>query len=490
MNKINALFVNPWVTDFTAFDLWSKPLGLLYLASFLRKHASVNPILLDVMDRFHPMIAESGFRQKIKNYGTGPYIRIKMEKPAVLRDIPRYYSQYGMPDELVRVLLNKWKKESPPDIIFMTTLMTYWYPGARKMAEWLKNYFPDVPLVVGGIYATLMPEHARKHLPADEVISGPGEIPVLTILRKYFPGLDIITPETDEERPWPAFDLYHQLPYLVVMTSIGCPFKCTFCASPILQKKYHHRHYEAVAEEIITQTRRFSVRDVAFYDDALLVDKDRHIKPLLELLLRKKRNLRFHTPNGIHGKYLDDELAELMYKNQFKTIRISYEYFDEHRKKDITFKISNDEFVRSVEILERAGYRRKDLESYIIMGVPGQSIQDVLESMLFVHHLGIKIRLASFSPIPGTPDFSRAVELGLIEPDIDPLLCNKSIFPLFKRYYSYETYLKLRQLSNLLNEAADRNINLVKDMHLGSSFGSAVQSILTYVTNNKEKSDG
>ena len=49
--------------------------------------------------------------------------------------------------------------------------------------------------------------------------------------------------------------------------------------------------------------------DVAFYDDALLVNAKSHIVPILRELRKRKPDLRFHTPNGLHARMIDDELA-------------------------------------------------------------------------------------------------------------------------------------------------------------------------------------
>ncbi|GAB4187379.1 MAG: B12-binding domain-containing radical SAM protein [Calditrichia bacterium] len=475
MNKINAWFINPWVTDFTAYDLWSKPLGLLYIISFLREYAPVNPILIDVMDRFHPYMDKYGYHPKKKKYGIGNYHREIIEKPDILKDVPRYFSYYGMPQHLVEKLIGEYGKNYPPDIVFVTSIMTYWYPGVQSMISLIKTHFKDVPIVLGGIYPTLLPNHARVHSGADYIIEGPGEIAALELLEKLFPEYGISIPESKnmDQFPWPAMDLYPHLPYLVVMTSRGCPFRCSFCASHLLQKSFMVRSYPEVVEEIIVQSKKFQIRDVAFYDDALLVNRDKHFKPILEELLKRTSTLRYHTPNGLHGKYIDQEVAELMVKNNFKTIRISFEYYNPDKKDQISNKISNDEFIRAVSVLEKAGYKRKMIESYIIMGLPGQSVQEVLESMLFLHSQGVLIRLASFSPIPGTDDFEKAVEEGMIPPDIDPLLCNKSIFPLYKNFLSYQVLQKLRQFTIILNEATKRGVNFISDHHLASDFFNA-----------------
>ena len=76
----NILLINPWIYDFSAFDLWSKPIGLLYVASFLRSIGyEVN--FIDCMDRSHPIL-----KQKLKNkipkskkFGTSKFYQEKIE---------------------------------------------------------------------------------------------------------------------------------------------------------------------------------------------------------------------------------------------------------------------------------------------------------------------------------------------------------------------------------------------------------------------------
>ncbi len=478
MNKPVIWFINPWITDFTAFDLYSKPLGLLYLSAFLRKQP-IDTFFLDFTDRYHPEMIKQFGNPKSKKFGTGPYFSQIIPKPSFLNDIPRHFKMYGMPENTVKDIFLRQKK---PDMVFLTSLMTYWYPGVWKTAKLLREIFPETVIVLGGIYASLMPDHAEKSGLFDYVITGPGEMKSLALLKQHFPNVpfkDI--PLTGSTKIWPAFDYYHYLPYLVILTSTGCPFRCSFCASHLLNPRYQHRPYEEVYDEIVTQIAKFKVKDVAFYDDALLVDKENHIKPLLRKLIKHNNRLRYHTPNGLHGKMIDKELAELMFKNNFQTIRISYEFFSDEKKNDISFKISNEEFIRSIEILNNAGFPRKNIEAYVIMGLPGQTVEEIVESMLFVHSQQVQIRLASFSPIPGTEDFASAVNSNLIDANIDPLLCNKSIYPLHKKYFNYEIFSGLRQLNQVLNEAALRGINLVKDKHLGNAFAHALNTVNSYI---------
>jgi hypothetical protein len=80
-------------------------------------------------------------------------------------------------------------------------------------------------------------------------------------------------------------------------------------------------------------------------------------------------------------------------------------------------------------------------------------LEEILRSMAYVHTLGVGIRLAAFSPIPGTVDFDRAVERGDIASDADPLLTNNSIVPIRLPGVRVGTYYALSQLAKELNAA-------------------------------------
>ena len=71
-----VLLVNPWIYDFAAYDLWSKPLGLLYLAGFLR-HCGFEIHLIDCLDVHHPAMKldPSVKTPTRRSYGTGKFWR-------------------------------------------------------------------------------------------------------------------------------------------------------------------------------------------------------------------------------------------------------------------------------------------------------------------------------------------------------------------------------------------------------------------------------
>jgi radical SAM superfamily enzyme YgiQ (UPF0313 family) len=458
--KYKLLLINPWIYDFTAYDLWSKPVGLLYIAAYLKKIGyQINYI--DCLDKHHPtLINNSRYKRlKVKNFGTGPYLRQPVEKPTILDFIPRYFARYGIPEEIFRCELEKFEK---PDAILVTSFMTYWYLGPKRIVELIRNVYPGVPIILGGIYATLLPKHAKEVVKPDYIVEGPGEIEVSHILRSILKNapVDEHPPKNLDEFPTPLYELYHKVDYLPILTSRGCPYHCTFCATDKISGQYAQRSPEKVTEEILEGMQYFKVRDIAFYDDALLLNKKQRIIPLLETLSELKHHLRFHTPNGLHVKEIDEELAELFYRSGFKTIRLSFESIHPDRLSDMKNKVTPENLSRAVANLEKAGYKRNSLEAYIMMGLPNQSMEEIYESILFVHTLGIKIRLASYSPIPGTVDYDRAIDENLFDKNADPLLTNKSIFPLYRTHDAYLRFSNVRHYANILNHEVDRGFRL------------------------------
>lgn len=385
------LGVNPPVRDFAFFDLWSKPLGLLYLLERVRQNGC-EVMLLD-------MVREAASGEK--SFGRKKIASFELEKPAVLRNIPRKYRHFGM-NELEA---SAWLADGPkPDAVFMTSAMTYWYPGVEWAIRVINGALPGVPVVLGGIYARLCPEHAAK-TGADFVVSEGWEPDVAT----------------------PAMDLYGRLSYGVTATSFGCPLSCSDCASRALWPNYRRRPLDEVLDEIDRQLR-LGAEDIAFYDDALLMDKEKYFYPLCGTLRsRYGGRIRFHTPNGLHVREIDSLCAKTLKETNFRTIRLSLESIDPKVVNAGSGKVVRNEYASAVKGLLAAGYTHDELETYILLGLPGQDVASVKETISFVRGVGAKPNLAEFSPIPGTPAFEDAAEKTLLL-RTEPLLHNNTVY--------------------------------------------------------------
>src|SRR4030043_306270 len=364
----HILLINPWITDFTAYDLWIKPLGLLNIASLLRGNG-FRVTLIDCLD----------LSIKTKRYGDGKFFKTKIEKPFPLKSIPRHYSRYGIPEEIV---LKRLSFIEEPDLICVTSGMTFWYPGVFKIVEITRKLFKEVPIILGGIYATLCYEHAIKYSGVDIVFNGTGESDVLKLISDLS-NYKLRTPnslpaeasaQAGELRTglYPAFGLYPKLNYICIATSRGCPFRCIYCASPFLSKGFARRDPLKVVEEIEHWTTQYGVSNIAFYDDALLFEPSKHFVLIMKKVMEKGIYCNFHTPNAIHIKEIDEEVAELLFRSGFKTIRLGFESSIEATQIETGGKVNNQEFQRAVKNLKRAGYSKEEIGVYIMAGLPGQ----------------------------------------------------------------------------------------------------------------------
>jgi radical SAM superfamily enzyme YgiQ (UPF0313 family) len=446
MKPPRVLLVNPWIHDFVAYDLWAKPLGLLSIGAGLKKlGAQVG--LVDCLDRFHPRLHEylGGRLPKSTAYGDGHYHSEPIRKPEVIKNIPRRYKRYGMPPGLFREML----ETESPDVILVTSGMTYWYPGVFEAIRLLKEHFPRVPLVLGGTYPRLCPEHAQKYSGADLVYAGADTGEIARLIYGLC-GTALPARTAAVEDPAPAYDLYPKLGYVTLRISSGCPFRCSYCGWYLLEDGFR----QVGPDNVYKQIRSFAARGIsnfAFYDDALLYNAEGHLVEILKRVVRSGLAVNFHTPNGLNARYINPDLARLLRRAGFVNPRLGLETASAARQRSTGGKVNNEEFLQAVRFLMEAGYKTRDVAANILMGLPGQPLGEVKDSIEFASAAGVQVRLEEYAPVAGTPAFAQSGLHG----GCDPLWHNNNAFPLYRPEDSRD-YQKLKDLARNLNSAALR----------------------------------
>jgi radical SAM superfamily enzyme YgiQ (UPF0313 family) len=414
---LRVLAVNPWIHDFAAYDFWARPVGLLYLAAMLEQSGA----RVDYFD----CLARDSPKNAPERFGRGPYAKTPLPGPKVFFDVPRTFSRYGVPPETFRNYLTSIPR---PDAALVTCLMTYWHTGAFEAMGMVREAFPDVPVILGGIYATLFPGHARRFSGADVVVEGAGEEKIFSVLTR----LTGFSPKTDfsDFSSWPI-PLLSDSAFAPVLGSLGCPMRCGYCASGFLQKNFRARGAGSIIDEILLRFES-GIRDFAFYDDALLVDAEYRMIPVLDRISLLPGPVRIHLPNAVHARFITADLAKKMFRAGVKTLRMGLETAWDRQGLDE--KLTMTEFLRAAVLLREAGFDEKNLGAYLLCGLPGQDMEGVARSILAVKKTGVRPILAHFSPMPHTALWEKAKQSSRYDLENEPLCTNNSAFPCLPRF--------------------------------------------------------
>jgi radical SAM superfamily enzyme YgiQ (UPF0313 family) len=438
------LLINPWVTDFAAFDLWAKPLGLLQLAALLRE-GGAGVALVDCLSRTksHGSAFAEVVPGKDRGFGTGAYPRTLIPKPAPLSSLPRRYYRYGIPLDQFREAIKSLPR---PDCVWVTSIMTYWYPGVQLAVTLLREIHPDLPIWLGGIYAHLCPEHAARTSGADAIVTQPlSQIPGRIEALTGFSLRNRAGWECFEAAPSPALDLIRPLGYAPLLTSKGCPFRCGYCASHVLQPRRERKTAEAIYQEVAKWHASDSVIDFAFYDDALLLDAEVSLKPALAKLSLEGPSVRFHTPNALHVRGLTAQWCELLHASGFTSLRLGLETTHRDHQREWGGKVQTQMFLAAVDQLHRAGFSSSRIGVYLLCGLPGQSPGEVREAIRVVTDAGGQPYLCEYSPVPGTGLWDAARKVSPFDLSGEPLTHNNTFFACRRPDFRVEDLVALKE---------------------------------------------
>ena len=438
--KPRLLLFQPPIYDFALFDLFLKPYGLLRLGRWFEE-SGYDVIFLNGLDYKEPATNKVlGIPRRLPN-GTGKFPRMRAPLPEGVES-ERYFGRYGVLPET----LKKKMQEIKPDLIFITSGMTYWYRGVLEAVKLSKEVYPDVPVVTGGIYASLMPEHCKTQTYSDYVVSGNTISDIKTILSDHSlpePSGGIPSAPLMIEEVWKDAG--------VIRLNEGCPFHCDYCASDLLSTGFISGNAETAFETLTEMHERFDTGNFAFYDDALLINSNQSINPFLELVIKNELPVKFYLPNAVHLQFLDKETAKLMKRAGFQEIRLGYESSSTRFHSRYDDKFPADDLHRVVETLKKVGFTSRSITAYVLGGLPEQPFRDVERSIMAASSTGIKVSLAEYSPVPGTSLWEKSLELCPFPLEDEPLFHNNTFFPMKWEGYTLENMKNLKNLIRELN---------------------------------------
>lgn len=258
--------------------------------------------------------------------------------PIGLLKIASYLKSKGIKIKLARGipkdLFDKEISSFEPDEIWITSLFTYWAEYVKDAVESYKITFPKAKIVVGGIYASLMPEHCKEFTGCDEVYTG-----VIEEAEKYPPAYDLIENMNT-----------HQIDYQIIHSSRGCDRRCSFCGAWKIEPKVKFK--KSIKDEI-------KFRKTVFYDNNFLANPYiDNILQELSFLKKKKQILWCESQSGFDGRVLLEKphLAKMLKEAGFRYTRIAWDwYYSEYSIIE-----------KQISLLKNAGYNSKDIFIFML----------------------------------------------------------------------------------------------------------------------------
>lgn len=366
----------------------TPPLGLGYLAASLRKNGH-NVILLD----------------------------------CVLKDIR----------------LQKFKeilKKEKPDFVGVNAMTSY-YNSAKKYALEAKK--SGCLVCLGGPHVSALPKESLQDSGADFVLIGESDITLPSLIsaienKTSFSRIDglafkkgkkiIVNKKLElikniDDLPIPAWDLMDprvypiaphgafvkKFPVAPIITTRGCPFNCSFCASKcIWMQRLRFRNPIKVVDEIELLNKKYGVKEFHFEDDNFTANKN-HAMAVCNEIIRRNLKIVWACPNGVRIDMLDEELLKIMKKSGCYLLAFGIETGSQKIADKVNKHLDLSKVPEKLRMVRNVGI---ETWGFFIVGLPGDTVETINQTIDFaVNNPFKRAQFCIFTPLPGSEIFSK-----------------------------------------------------------------------------------
>lgn len=374
-----------------------------------------------------------------------------VHEPLNLGYLASYLRVHGYDDISVRVAALESEKDiiadaSLADIVGITTtspMMTHGLALSRQ----IKNINPQGTIVFGGNHPSAVPSSTLENKEVDVVVRGEGEATFVELVKAIENSSSLIevagisfkqdgkivhNPDREfikdiDSLPFPARDLMLQERFTDrwvnatgirsawIISSRGCPFDCTYCASKQVWKRvWRARSPENIFQEVQEITKKYKLQHVNFADDTFTVDRMRCLE-LCDLFQRKKSKITWAC--NAHVNTVDKELLREMKRAGCVEIWMGMESGSplilKELKKGISPEQTSDAFKWSKEV----GLKR---HAYLMIGAPSESHETILETEKLIEEIRPDYAILTIlTPYPGCALYDEAKRVGYVSDNQD-----------------------------------------------------------------------
>ncbi|MDZ7332934.1 MAG: B12-binding domain-containing radical SAM protein [candidate division KSB1 bacterium] len=448
------LLINPPIQDFYQTEIRQQPLGLKYIQAMLDR-AGFETHLLDCLasPQKHTIPVPKPLAHLKSYYHPNDLSPFKLFT---------HYRHFGLNFDQIAQRIRDYQ----PDLVGISCNFTPYFNTALETARLCKAVFPEVPIVAGGHHVTAAPIEVLKSGYFDFAILGEGEERVLKLIAALIsnnPGalkaIDGLAYKDDGKifvNPIRTYiENLDDLPVLtqnekmaMLITSRGCPKNCNFCSiAKVMGKRVRFRSVDRVLDEIELGIKN-GIRHFDFEDDHLTADRER-AKQLFQKVIDRFSGypLKLSAMNGVLADSLDEDLVRIMKAAGFEWLNIPLVSGSPKVQQEITRHQSYQHFSKVVFWAQHYGLK---VVAYLILGLPEDTLDQMLADILFLADLPVVIGPSIFYPPPGALTFENCVRKGYIS-GVDFLLYRSTALPVETEHFSRTDLVTLFRLIRAVN---------------------------------------
>jgi len=359
--------------------------------------------------------------------------------------------------------------ELAPNIVGVSCMSVEYKQTSHACFEITKNFSSEIITIMGGVYPSISKDVAFKDENIDYLVVGEGEERLPNLIRAInstsgYQKIDgimyrengkvIDNPQNSvgienlDTLPYPDysdFDMkklmnwgekytqnfqFRQFPVGIIMTSRGCPYRCTYCAAgkdlnPINDRKnVRGRSPEHVLGEIDYMRHNYGMRELIMVDDSLLIPSERAIGFMKGMVKRREQGSDLiWKSNNLDIRHFTEDILDWMKASGCYQLSFSLESGSKNTLQRMKRGYSIKKGIQMMKAMRKRGF--DEICSNFIVGFPGDTWDDIRETFNFADQLRndglLDYCLFSIAtPLPGTELADIAMEGGFLPPDFDP----------------------------------------------------------------------
>jgi radical SAM superfamily enzyme YgiQ (UPF0313 family) len=461
---MKILLIQPPVRDFYQTAIRTQPIGLAYVAACLEQNSYQVEILdCQVTTQKKSIPVPEKFSYIREHYPRGDVSPFRLHSG---------YFHFGLSYDEIKERI----KLSDADVIGISSQFTPYCEEALAVASLVKAIDKSIPVIMGGAHVSAVPREVLVHPSVDYVVCGEAEETLPLLLheiksaklpekvdgigykingavhlnprRRFIQNLDTL--------PFPArhlldFSRYmiKGKPYTVLITSRGCPQGCTYCSvAQVMGEAFRMRSPEHVVAEVRHCRDQYGISLFDIEDDNFTLDQKRAVQ-ILRLLIEEfgEDELQLFAMNGLSIFSLNKELLENMQRAGFHHLDLSLGSSSPAASTQMHRPYHPQ---HTTNVLSQAAEYWLPTTTYIIFGIPGHTLADMVQSLQFLMGQHTLIGPSIFYPTPGTAVYTELYGANP-SPAPDYSAFRSSLLPVETEEFSRLDLITLLRLARWIN---------------------------------------